>query len=231
MKRLIGISLAAAVLAMVGVNTAQATIMIQPIGVTYNGTYNHGYDGIPDHIIDGTGLSNPSLVAQGASVPGTMPTHAGWDSPGNTWVGGMNGTEVFTLDLGATYDLSSIDFWNFGPALGQNYWLTAFTVSSSATVGGTYANVSTFNPVTPAVPNPTVSAENFAYSATGVQFVKLSSFAAANFASMSEIRFEGVVAAGDGNNVPEPSTWLLLGGSLLGLCVGGFKRIRSKLSA
>ena len=33
-----------------------------------------------------------------------------------------------------------------------------------------------------------------------------------------------------GQPVPEPGTWLLLGGSLLGLCVGGFKRIRSKLN-
>jgi len=30
------------------------------------------------------------------------------------------------------------------------------------------------------------------------------------------------------DNVPEPSTWLLLGGSLLGLCVGGFRRFARK---
>lgn len=34
-------------------------------------------------------------------------------------------------------------------------------------------------------------------------------------------------AMGDAQ-VPEPGTWLLLGGSLLGLCVGGFRRFVRK---
>lgn len=48
------------------------------------------------------------------------------------------------------------------------------------------------------------------------------------YTGLSEIRFE--TAGGGQDPVPEPGTWMILVGSLLGLVAGGFRRIRRRIA-
>lgn len=108
------------------VNPVQAdTIMVQPEGVVAD----LGANGLADtsrpvtNLINGTGLSDATLVQTGAPIPGTLPTHdnvlnnmwrmqiTGW----STNAGAFDVTLTFDLDLDNShaYDITGVYLWNY----------------------------------------------------------------------------------------------------------------------
>ncbi len=102
-----------------------ATIIVNAEGVTANLGANGNADGVrpPAHLIDGSGLSDATLVETGDAIPGTLPTHTNvlndqWrmniidhiSNPGNFDV-----ALTFDLDLdnSDSYDITGVYLWNY----------------------------------------------------------------------------------------------------------------------
>ncbi|MFZ4484556.1 MAG: hypothetical protein ACOYOL_11320, partial [Chthoniobacterales bacterium] len=121
--------LAVAVLALIAFSStpARAQIIVQPNAptaatVVWQTSASSGgtFDG--SWTVDGTGLSNASLVANGQPDIGnagttlsSMPTHS--DAYGTAGRYDLNGSSTFppflTFDLGAGYDATGVYLWNY----------------------------------------------------------------------------------------------------------------------
>jgi len=130
--------LAAAALAVLAFSStpSHAGIIIQPVSITpsttlwqTSATSGGSFDGA--FTINGTGLSNASLVANGQPDIGnagttlsSMPTHS--DAYGTAGRYDLNGSSTFppflTFDLGAGYDATGVYLWNYT----ENYLGTYF---------------------------------------------------------------------------------------------------------
>ncbi|MFZ4484218.1 MAG: hypothetical protein ACOYOL_09605 [Chthoniobacterales bacterium] len=122
-------SLAVAGLAMVALYStpARAGVIVQPVSITPSTTFwqtsassGGTFDGA--FTMNGTGLSNASLVANGQPDIGnagttlsSMPTHS--DAYGTAGRYDLNGSSTFppflTFDLGAGYDATGVYLWNY----------------------------------------------------------------------------------------------------------------------
>ena len=240
MKKLVSISIAVAVLAIVSVNQAQATV-IQPIAATaqnVEGGNNQAYQ--PQYTIDGSEMSPGGFITRawpidqssGALVtlsstayngePWTLPGWSGDYSKGFDWVTdsvSVSTPKWIAWDLGATYNIGSFHLWN-GNQQGASRMVTSaemYLVSSLPAYAALLPSGTLVwsGSVAAATQSPTYTGADYSLSSptSGRYFlmnVTGGSGGATSFASISEIRF---VAA-----VPEPSTLMLL-------AVGGLSMI------
>ena len=83
---------------------------VEPTGVA---TANTDYDIM--RLVDGTGLSDDSLVQTGSDTDGSLPTHS--TSAGDMWRTksgyDWSGGAVVTFELGTAYDLTGMHIWNY----------------------------------------------------------------------------------------------------------------------
>ena len=95
----------------------RADVILVPTA-TDNGHYDDGNGNISpaSNTVDGSGLSTPSLVSNGASVPVTWPTNnASVDGPGflRSYVAYLN-SNVVTYTFASAVNISGGHFWQYG---------------------------------------------------------------------------------------------------------------------
>ena len=191
--------------AVAGLALTVGSAIAAPItGSSYSSTLNASYSGV--WLDAGGDPSAPGGVAWGSSelFDGNIDGNSnvvGWDD--------NFGYPVLTFDLGALYDVQTIDLW---------------TRTSHGTIGNVGVSVSaddvTYSAVTNFVPawtGPTESrADQFDVSSmANARYVKFSGITTSDWMMFSEVAFDGTL-------VPEPGSLALL--SLGGLLIGARRR-------
>lgn len=195
------------------VTPLQAATIIKPTAVTAAGqTVDFIAEGF-DRTLDGSGLA--STLATGDAVPASYPTH---EIGGNGVTvptiaarfnsGTISSSATVTYDLGGTYNLETIAFYNYAEVFAGVYYndrgLASAEILTSAN-GVDFSSLGNFNFAQ--VPDATqVSPDVQTLTASGVQFVRFTAMTShgGNRTGWSEVRFTGEV-------IPEPSGPLLLG--------------------
>ena len=186
-------------------------IVVQPTSYTSDLSFGPA-DATVTKTIDGTGLSDPSIVETGDAVPVTLPTEgaSSWEN-GARWSGG---TEI-VYNLGGAYDLEDVLFWNYGESGETDRGIKSVTASFS-TDGSVFTGATGLNFAEGIYPN--MSGETVNLQASGVDPSDLSDVTHVKFTDFvnhsdpagsdglkgyGEIRFTAVV--------PEPSTLAMFG--------------------
>lgn len=201
----------------------RADVILVPTA-TDNGHYDDGNGNISpaSNTVDGSGLSTPSLVSNGASVPVTWPTNnASVDGPGflRSYVAYLN-SNVVTYTFASAVNISGGHFWQYGGDDTARCLKTADIYVSSN--GTDYSMNGTLTPgyeeSATATQDPGV---DFTLTATNVRSIQLRNLTpyaanAQNMVGFGEIRFVGTI--------PEPNTLILLATSLIGLLAYAWRK-------
>ncbi len=223
--------LASAVLVCIGASGfVHADVILNPTSASDNSHYSDGTgtNVSASKTIDGSGLSDSSLVDNGDAVPASWPTNAASNTgvPGFTlnYVSnfGEKDFATVTYDFATPVNISYGHFWQYGgDDTGRSLYSAAIYVSTD---GINYTSAGTLTPgyeeAATATDDPGV---NFALSASNVKSVRLQNMVAYNAANaqlmvgFGEIRFVGTV-------VPEPSTVVLVLTGLIGLLAYAWRK-------
>lgn len=182
----------------------QAAFIVKPTGAEASSTIS-GLNRDPVRMIDGSGLSDASLVETDEPVPETWPSH-GTQSSGNMWTSDYEVQAQVTYDLGQSYPITDIHLWNSNSA-DNDTGIKEVDISFSLD-GTNFGNTETitFNQG----PNASdYTGETYALSTTqDSQYVRfnINTNYGDELSEISETRFVAI---------PEPGSLLLLGlGSL-----------------
>ena len=215
-KALFAVASAAAVFGWTGANAAVLT----PVSVQATSTFPFFGQYSPEDLINGSGLTDEGLH------------DSNYD---NMWLTDQSDQQAqLTFDLGGTFDLSSVDIWqfNFGtntPVISTlDRGVKQFRVLLSMT-GDNFAEV--FSGTLQRSPDGSpIAAQSFGIAGTAryVMIDILNNYAQGTFAEndtgsgLSEVRFQGVAAA----DVPEPAALgsLFVGLGLLGVSINRRRR-------
>jgi len=201
-----------------------SAVIIDPVSAVASSTYPHA-GLVADNTINGTGISDPTIIQTGDSIPGTFPSHVAIPGIGNTWHSDLGVfTPTITFDLGAAYNLEGIHLWNNNQNDGNlsysNRGIQTADIFTSLN-GISYSLLSG----TPATYTQAPGAdgylgENYSISVANVRYVRFditSNWGSTDATGISEIRFTGVA-------VPEPSQWVLLAIGGIALTAIRFRR-------
>lgn len=114
-------ALAAGLLLILAAPAQAALSIIQPIDVEASTELSGFFNRTGERSIDGSGLTDPSIVQTGSPVPAVWPGHinnAGSGTSASMWLSGNVGTDQISnqwimFDLGQTYDLRGMHLWNY----------------------------------------------------------------------------------------------------------------------
>jgi len=203
--------------------SSQAAVMIVATGpITYDTAQTSSQDDKFDEAIDGSGLV--TTYSTGDAVPATLSEHhVGGNGGAISDIKSIAGRYVtndpftITLDLGGTYDLETVNFWNYAERWNGTYYnnrgVKDFQLEFSTDGGLTFGNNTGI--LTAAMADEsgassgqvTYAGETFDITdqagVTHVKFIALNNHGG-NYHGFSEINFTGEV-------VPEPSSAALLG--------------------
>jgi hypothetical protein len=186
---------------------SQAQLIVAPISATATSFYDDGTNiQSPSLAINGSGISDPTVIQTGDIIPSLYPTH---DQGNGMWHTNFVVQASITFDLGAAYTLTGFHLWNANQNPGgannlsnrgiqtANIFVSADNVSFTQITGpATFTQAPGANGYT---------GESYTISALGTQFVRfdvLTNWGSPNsITGISEIRFEAV---------PEPSTYAML---------------------
>ena len=203
------------------VSTAEAGIVVQPVSTSIEAN-NDSFLQFEPRWIDGSGLTDASIVETGDGVPAVWPEHlSGYNNSRVERIRNADEFETLVFDLGGAFELSGMVLWNSTEA-GQTERGFENTVLSYSTDGGaTFIAGETLTWIerSAEAAGLTNTTETFApevqmlaASVPGVTHVRMvvDNFSAAganNIIMAHELRFTAV---------PEPATMMLLGlGGLL----------------
>jgi len=108
-----------------GIASADTIIVPSSVALTDNGDGNFLQRTGAGYWLDGSGLSDATIVENGDTVPGVLPTHTfGYNTDA---VGGYmarvrnatGGLAELTFDLGGTYEVGGVILWNNGETSGN----------------------------------------------------------------------------------------------------------------
>ena len=246
MKKLLGVGVA--LLMVAGVANA-TTIRIDFAGAkpadgtveTFAPTYDAGFGsiggniwnaGVGNNLLDSAGVATTVDVA--VSSTGSSTSGGDWRQTANATVGALAGQLDFnpgsiTIDQMAVS--TTVKVWlYFWDARDSGPGFAGITMNGTTTFGtfGT-ARIGWSTGLTDVnAPSP---ASGFGMGFTGTSDATGKMVLGITGAQGSDRGISGMqiyYAPAGNTEVPEPGTWLLLGGSLLGLCVGGFRRFVRK---
>ena len=205
------------------ISSVSAAVVINPISVTATGTIDFSADGF-DRTIDGSGLSDSTLVETGDALPGTYPTHQVGNNAGpavqtvsgrySSWTG-----QTVTYDLGAVYDLEDLVFWNYTEIYnGDDQYRNRGLASATLSFAGedlVFGSDTAFNFAEASAGSAPFNAEVLNITENGVRYIQFSNMTnhGGNRLGWSEVRFTGTAA------VPEPSSAALIGLAGIGLAL------------
>jgi hypothetical protein len=213
------------------VSSAQA-IIINPVSATES-SHDTAFGASILATINGSGLSSTSTVNTGGD-PSTGFSGVTHDtSSGNMWrtFVASNGfgapvdpNAVLTWDLGATYNLTGIYYWNYNEFTEIDRGIRNVNISTSADG----VNFSTPTLVTLAqsggsFSDPGASLSLTALNAQYVRFEVISNYGDPDLAGLGEVRFIGTAA------IPEPSSYALILGGVACVFSLGLRRRVSRL--
>jgi hypothetical protein len=204
------------------------SFIVQPIAAADgNGAPFDGNNLDPAGTINGSGLSDATIVQTGDAVPVTLPTHAA--SPfGIQWRNrdGSQADNTISFDLGTgstSYDITGLYVWNYNEAFSGFQTQRGFNVLTIEWSSNDGANWSTVGSVdgfafTEALPQNDnapqfVSLGSTLSGATDIRFIPTSNHGDSRYYGLNEVRFVAV---------PEPSTIVLMTISIVALI--GFRR-------
>lgn len=164
------------------------------------------FDRLADYTLNGSGFQ--------AGVPSThseLQESVSWLSHG-TFNGATDTLPtVITFDLEANYNLNSFTVWNYNEINFTSRGANNVEILVASSVGGSFTSLGNFTFAQAPGNSTTAFGEDFALSAAAADDTRLVRFnittnhgAGFDFAGLSEIRF-------DGEAVPEPSSFALLG--------------------
>jgi len=200
--------------------SSQATIMIVATGVSYDTPQSSSQDDSFDEAIDGSGLV--TAYSTGDAVPSTLSQHhiggnGGAASDIKSIAGRYVDSDPFTitLDLGGTYDIATVNFWNYAERWNGTYYNDRgvkdfdleFSTDGGATFGNTVSLTAAMAAEGAASGDALYDGETFDIAdqagVTHVKFIAKNNHGG-NYNGFSEINFTG-------EKVPEPSSAALLG--------------------
>jgi len=214
--------------------SAHAAIIVDPTAVVPANSSEENYWWSANYAIDGSGLSNASLVANGANDVGALgtniaalPTHVLANPDyhsffhlrndiGSGAITGSGATASYALS--STFDINGVYLWNYAETDAGNPWpyergvkqvTFRFIASDQSTLLSTQT-VSFAKPATGATFAPEFKSFS---TVTGAKYVQLTfdtNWGSTYATGYGEIRFTAV---------PEPSTWALLAGGLTAVMV------------
>lgn len=203
----------------------RADIILAPTA-TDNDHYSVGApDGVgasASKTVDGSGLSNASLVADGVSVPVIWPTNdVSGDSPA-FWNGfaAFYGTNVVTYAFATSVNISGGHFWQYGgDTPGRSLKTADIYVSANGTDYTSAGTLAGYEQLAVGTQDP---GADFSLTATGVRYVQLQNVTpydtGTGFVGFGEIRFVGTV--------PEPGTLALVATGVLGMLAYAWRKRR-----
>jgi len=202
--------------------SSQATVMIVATGVSYDTPLTSSQDDEFDEAINGAGLV--TVYTTGDAVPATLSQHhVGGNGGAFDDIKSIAGRYVtadpftITLDLGGTYDIETVNFWNYAERWSGTYYndrgVKDFDLEFSTDGGTTFAN--TISLTAAKADDTGASSGDVLYDGetfdiadqagvTHVKFIAKNNHGG-NYNGFSEINFTGVAV------VPEPSSAALLG--------------------
>jgi hypothetical protein len=173
-----------------------------------------------DRTIDQSGLTVGYLsgVTNFGTYVAGLPTHVGSNSPPNFAASSTTAPQNVDFDLGNSYSVNELAFWNYPfDHPGSVSSMSIFTASNALFTSALF--VGSFNPVIDG-DGTTNTVQVFDLIDSGARFVRLTVTAADSEGfGFSEIAF-GVSPA----QVPEPSSLVLFGVSLLGFAMSRRRR-------
>ena len=201
--------------------SSQATVMIVATGVSYDTPQTSSQDDEFDEAINGAGLV--TVYTTGDAVPATLSQHhVGGNGGAFDDIKSIAGRYVtadpftITLDLGGTYDIATVNFWNYAERWNGTYYndrgVKDFDLEFSTDGGATFGNTVS---LTAAMADDTgattgdvfFNGETFDIEdqagVTHVKFIAQDNYGG-GYTGIAEVNFTGVA-------VPEPSSAALLG--------------------
>ncbi len=190
-----------------------AAIIVQPTLVTTTSPTAMKLDWLPVQVIDGSGLTDATVVANGATIPTVLPTHYnGYTDLSPLWDNSLRwratlgsdqkyfgGGESMTFTLDKTYNLEGVYLWNYGENGGSAAMgIKGASIEFSGDGGRTWSTASTltFNPATFAGDKTVAQYQVLgSHSANAVRITITANFGAAESSGtvgLGEIRFTAI---------------------------------------
>jgi len=185
----------------IGPRCAVAGVILQPAAASSSQTQF----GAPDNARNQSGLSigYTSLVTDFNTYIASNPLHDS-QTQTNRWTSNPLPASL-DFDLGGTFSIDAIAFWNQGTGIGSTLAFTLIAANNAAFAGAT--TLGNFTPVATG-PVTAVAAQVFTFAPTQAAFVRFTATQSNGFdgATVGEVAFD----IGSGSSAPEPSgAWLI----------------------
>ncbi len=210
------IGVAAAIMLTAGMAQAARIDVVQPSDAAASSQERPAR--APDQSINGSGLSDSTIVETDDPVPDPWPTHNGVDETGTSWLSNSQtiSNQWIMFDLDGEYEIEDLHVWNYNGNFnkdamdrGINELDIKFATDSSVWDDPTHASWSTANSdITQFLDAPgadTYAGDEYSLSTPiNAQYVlfDITSNHGGSFVGLSEVRFTATI--------PEPSSFLLL---------------------
>jgi len=203
-------------------------------------TYTHSAPYGPGFVIDGSGLSDSTIVETGDETPAVYPMHTNVSDNAMWFAYDRFGTYPWpsiTFDLGAEYTIGGLHVWNYNAvgSGGPSHQERLMTMAGMREVGVTFSTTSIdagFGDQEDLVFAQGTGLSDYTgedlffsttYTARYIKFQPTSNYGHVwHYTGLSEVRFLDT-----GGAIPEPSTVALLAMGAIGLLIYGWRRRRT----
>jgi len=181
---------------------AHAAFIVQPTAATATSQFGTR---APDQAIDGSGLSDVSIVNTGDDEPATYPSHTSSDQNDTMWLANDDAGQAIVFDLGQSFDITGFHVWNYNEKNGLTPRGANSVDVTFSSDNVTFGNATNFTFDEASGVDSYVGQDFTLGSTTIAQFVRfeiLSNHGDTDFTGLSEVRFTAI---------PEPASLALIG--------------------
>lgn len=124
----------------VAISSVNAATVIQPTDVDASSVFSSTFP--EELVINGSGLSDATIVETGDPVPSPWPTNKnnGSSSPQSNWISGTTAPDEWIMfDLGQSYELGGMHIWNYNHTGFESRGIKEVNIKFATSLTGTFS--------------------------------------------------------------------------------------------